>query len=527
MSAQQSFEAVLDLCLDEVRAGRRTVDQCLARWPQHAVALEPLLRTASALGSLATRNSPVDPARSAAFMAALATTPQQRPRSTAWYSRSFGSGLGGWFGALVRVASVAAPVAAVALALLLGRGTPADAATLTVFDGVIERVEGDHWVGVADDAQLPEGARLRTDAAGRAVLTFADGSTVAIDPQTELSIERARVNGSREIVVRQWSGRLWIQVAPYDHPDASFTVRTPDATVVAHGTVFETTITDGKTAVSTVEGAVEVTAGTQKQRVGEGESATARPRSVVPAPERVRAIVSAEIEVSGPFTASLIGPDGRATGTRPDGIVYQQIPGAVFGITSDGQRVQLGAVDAGQYTLVVRRIGEGAGQVRFRAGGVEREFPLDASGAPTPVALRVSSEGGRTLLATPVLTGVPAGAVGPRAGVDAGNVGGTGDAGNARSAPVQERVVVPEQQRAAAASATVRPARPSGTTRPGTPPPATPTVRPQPQRPSAPPAPPVVSPTRPPTVRPDERRSPLATPKPISTPSRAGRLAGQ
>ena len=555
MSTRQSFDVVLDLCLDEVRAGRRTVEQCLARWPQHAVALESLLRTASALGSLVSADAPVNPARRAAFMAALATTPQQRPR---WYTRSFGPRLGAWFGTVVRAATIAAPVTAVALALLLGRGMPAEAATLTVFGGVVERVEGDHWVGVADDAHLAEGMRLRTDAAGRAVLTFADGSTVAIDPQTELAIERARVNGSREIVLRQWSGRLWSQVAPDDRADASFTIRTPDATVVAHGTVFETTIGGGETAVSTAEGEVEVTAGTQKQRVGVGESATARPRSVAPAPERARANVPAEIEVRGPFVASLIGPDGRATGTRPDGIVYQQIPGAVSGFSGDGQHVRLGTVDAGQYTLVVRRTGEGAGQVRFRVGSVEREVALDSIDAPAPLALRVSSEGGRTLLAssvTPATSGfAPAGA-GPRGGADGGNAGsggGPGNAGNAlsaggpRSGPAQERVVVPEKQRerveqqraaaAAAASATVRPAaRPSGTARPGTPPAVPPSAPARPQgAPSAtaPPSPPPSPPLTPPAAAPrreddrDDRTprpagTPAATPvRPLATPQR-------
>lgn len=47
-----SIELILDWCLDDIRARRATVEQCLARYPDRAGELEPLLRTAVALRSV-------------------------------------------------------------------------------------------------------------------------------------------------------------------------------------------------------------------------------------------------------------------------------------------------------------------------------------------------------------------------------------------------------------------------------------------------------------------------------------------
>lgn len=43
------LEGVLESCLNEVRRGTSTIDECLARYPKHAAQLEPLLRTAGRL----------------------------------------------------------------------------------------------------------------------------------------------------------------------------------------------------------------------------------------------------------------------------------------------------------------------------------------------------------------------------------------------------------------------------------------------------------------------------------------------
>jgi ferric-dicitrate binding protein FerR (iron transport regulator) len=397
--ANPTFDTVLDQCLDEVRAGRLTVQQCLDRWPQHAAALEPVLRAALAVTELALPMAPPDPARRAAFMTALRETPQQRPQAWRRALRAFALPLGG----LLRLGAVLVPAAAIAAAaivLVLGRGgSTAEASTLTVFAGNAERVEGSGWVPLHDGERLPEGTRLRTDAAGRVLVTFVDGSTVAVDPQTELTIERAQASGVREIALRQWSGRLWSQVAHDERANASFTVRTADATVVAQGTVFETAIADGETAVSTAEGTVEVQTQRERVRVAAGDAVRARLQALLPR-VAARAGAPAAVTVSAPFVASLIGPDGRATGALPDGAVYQQIPGALSSDPGAGaQRIVLGDVASGEYTLILRRVGSGAGTMVVETEGRERTLPLAAGAETYTLRIRATTTPAQTVLA--------------------------------------------------------------------------------------------------------------------------------
>ncbi len=43
------IEAILDQCLEDIQLGRCTIAECLARYPEHAKELEPLLQAAVAL----------------------------------------------------------------------------------------------------------------------------------------------------------------------------------------------------------------------------------------------------------------------------------------------------------------------------------------------------------------------------------------------------------------------------------------------------------------------------------------------
>jgi hypothetical protein len=44
-----TIEAILDQCLEDIRQRHASIADCLARYPEHAKQLEPLLRTALAL----------------------------------------------------------------------------------------------------------------------------------------------------------------------------------------------------------------------------------------------------------------------------------------------------------------------------------------------------------------------------------------------------------------------------------------------------------------------------------------------
>src|SRR5437867_3149909 len=82
--AEESTAEILDRCLDEVLAGRSTIDACLARYPDLRADLEPLLELATGLAGF--QGQP-DPVRRAAardrFLAALESQPVEVPSTAA------------------------------------------------------------------------------------------------------------------------------------------------------------------------------------------------------------------------------------------------------------------------------------------------------------------------------------------------------------------------------------------------------------------------------------------------------------
>lgn len=474
-----AFESVLDECIDDLRSGRRSLDECLARWPEHASSLAPLLRTAVAAHQLSIAEQPSTAAARADFMRAIRNTTQQRPQ--------------GILGALMDALRMAtrprlmlipgAMTVAFALLLVFGSSAPPRAeasSTLTVFSGAVEVERDGRWTPLADGAGLPTGARIRTSGEGRALLTFADGSTVALDPASELVVEVVLTDGPRQIVLRQESGRLLHQVVPDERPGAAFEVRTASATVSARGTVFETTIEAGETEVSTSDGLVEVVAGAERVNVASGESASAAPQRPLRAvPQTARAAATAMLLVDAPFAASVIGPDGRATGALPSGIVYQQIPGAFSSNPVVGaQRIELSKVRPGEYTLLLRRTAAGEGQMRLSVADAEESVEIGEDGDVLALRLVITSSGGSVSVKPVEIPAV------------------------ARTVPVQqERVVVTERarQRAEELRQSITPA-------------------PQRRQASATPVPTTTASTA--TAAPKESATPRATSTPVAVPAR-------
>jgi ferric-dicitrate binding protein FerR (iron transport regulator) len=410
------FVDVLEICISDIVAGRRTVADCLAEWPQFSDELAPLLEAASAVREQpAVAERPPDPARRAQFMAALRETPQQSPRARPLraISRLFAGPLSlpalalpplglpapGRAGMMASAAAVL--VVALAVTLVLGGGTTtAYASTVTIFSGDVEVLRGDSWQQIDDGATLDEGVRLRTGAGGSAVLTFADGSTVGVEAETELLVELVRLNGNRRILLQQFSGRLWNDVVSDERSGSLYVVQTPDVTVTAQGTLFETAVEDDETTVSTSEGLVEVESGDERTFVAPGEVASAKRRGGI-GPVQASATTGRAfaLTVNAPFTAAIVAPDGKATGVRPDGIAFQQIAGAATSHPSQGsQLLELHRPTPGTYQLHLRRVGEGDGDgevVLTLGNGREMRVPVERLGDAVRIELRVEVVDGR------------------------------------------------------------------------------------------------------------------------------------
>ena len=401
MSARE-FEAILDACATDVLAGRRTIERCLADHPEHAEALAPVLATLAPLRAtvILTPAAAPDPERRAQLMASICATPQDRPTRMERLRHLVTAGHGSRLRLSTRALRVAAAgvsaaaVVLVAVMLTLTAGTPATAATLTIFGGTVEQYAGS-WVPLADGQGVHAGRELHVSPDGAALLTFGDGSTMSLSGGAIVTVEESSAANPRRIRVHQAAGELWHYVRP-GGVEATYTVRTSDAEIVAVSTVFGTMIHDGETEVAAAEGTVRVTAAGDTLDLVAGQRALAATQQLrmltnEATPLQARPIA---LNVDAPFVASVIAPSGAATGALPGGALFNQIAGAVTTSPVNGeQRIQFERLTTGTYDLLLRRIGAGDGVLTVALGDETREVLLESAGDLVRLHIVVSANG--------------------------------------------------------------------------------------------------------------------------------------
>ncbi|MDZ4770216.1 MAG: SH3 domain-containing protein [Chloroflexota bacterium] len=136
------------------------------------------------------------------------------------------------------------------------------AALLEVLDGTVEvrRVNTEQWIAVKIEAIVGVGDHIRTDATGRARITFfADGIETELLADTETRIDS--FNGSEQtfnlnlaVVVGQTVQRIGRAL----DASSSYNVTTPGMSLAARGTLFEVRVEDdGRSAMLVRESTVE------------------------------------------------------------------------------------------------------------------------------------------------------------------------------------------------------------------------------------------------------------------------------
>jgi hypothetical protein len=161
------------------------------------------------------------------------------------------------------LALLAAAIVAGGLALTQDRGA-ASATMLDVYTGTVEVAHaGADFADAVDGQVLGAGDRVRTGPDGEALITFFDGSTLALDPSSAVSLEElaAERSGSIAIVIAQTAGRTWSSVQKLAQADSRYEIRTPALAATVRGTAFEVDVEDEQThTVQTAEGLVRVQA---------------------------------------------------------------------------------------------------------------------------------------------------------------------------------------------------------------------------------------------------------------------------
>ncbi|HEU5316889.1 MAG TPA: FecR family protein [Chloroflexota bacterium] len=242
------------------------------------------------------------------------------------------------------------------------------------------------------------GDRLITGPDSNAVLTFFEGSTFTLTPNTDIVVERLQGDAeSRDFSLRLNVGTIWARVASLVSPAARFEVKASNAVAVVRGSqIGARVLADGSFQCWTREGAmsIETSAGQHASLVA-GETVVVQPdgqlsanRPFEPAASLVR------ITTSGPVWAVLVHPDGGANGVVEPGVTVSQTFGALvspFQRGGEGLAFEVPASQSGTYTLVLEGRAEAADGADFGLVAAALLAPIYA-GTPDATARLLARE---------------------------------------------------------------------------------------------------------------------------------------
>jgi len=380
----------LDDCLER-RLDGESLESCLNDYPELRSRLEPLLTTAAFVAAVP-KVSPSEEFRvssQARLMVRLHEGSHQRKFARARRGEGLLKTLGSACRTLIQALSKPRPLAVpITLLLLLaaagsisviaGIGLPgqpsalASQCTFSVFSGSaqVQLPGSDTWQMAGDGMVLAAGTRVRTAPDSHAMLTFFEGSSITLEPGTDVEIQSVEgsAGSSTDIVLKQWIGKTWSRVVKRLDADTHYEIVTPSACALVRGTLFETEVDSTlSTTIRTTEGLVSVVAEGKEVFLPAGQEASAAPGAAPSEPQPITpASNELMITVGLPAVASVCDPSGASVGYLSDGFAFNQIPGAQSTSPSDGvQVIRVPNPAPGEYSLVLRSAIGGASQVNL------------------------------------------------------------------------------------------------------------------------------------------------------------------
>jgi hypothetical protein len=278
------------------------------------------------------------------------------------------------------VATASAPAVAEAPRLV------ATTATLTVLGGEVEHVPVPAGPArPAGSLDLAEGDRVRTGSDGRALITFLDGTTMTVEPGSEITVRRARVARERaDVSVLVTVGTVWARVASWLGSRGTVSIESHAYTATAHdGLIGGQTRSDGAFVCWTRAGTLRLVRADGRPETalqpGERATAVAGRAAVVESFSVHRSTL--EVVVTGPVLPLLVLPDGqRVAGFVDPGVETNQVFGSLTAIRGGrGRIIEVPAGVAGTYQLVLDAVGEGPYEVAVI--GRFQSLPVYSGGA--------------------------------------------------------------------------------------------------------------------------------------------------
>ncbi len=205
------------------------------------------------------------------------------------------------------------------------------------------------------------GDRILTGPGARALVTFLDGSTATVEPESDVEIRTAQVGGGQQgstVVVQINGGTVWARAVGLADPGSSFSIESNTASATVHsGRIGGRQNPDGSFVCWTKGGelTVEGKHGEPALTLQPGQATTVE-AGQVPAP-RAFAVHQSVLTVStsaGVLPLVQMPDRARVLGFVSPGIEVNQVFGSDSLLNDDGSRVlELPAGQPGPFTLVL------------------------------------------------------------------------------------------------------------------------------------------------------------------------------
>jgi hypothetical protein len=257
--------------------------------------------------------------------------------------------------------------------------TVATAATLTVLGGGVELLRPDgRRAAASSGTSLLAGDRILTPTGSRALVTFLDGTTVTVEPSSDVTVREMDVGGRERSRIQIFitAGTVWARIANLLGGRGTVSLASNTHAAIAHdGLIGAEQRADGSFACWTREGTVELrdASGESLGRLEPGHKATIPPQRA-PVTEEFsvhRGVV--EVVARGPVWPLVVMPDGfRMAGFVAPGIEVNQVFGSLTAHRpGETWIVEVPGGFSGPYRVLLTGVADGAFTVAItgRVGG--------------------------------------------------------------------------------------------------------------------------------------------------------------
>ena len=226
-----------------------------------------------------------------------------------------------------------------------------------------------------DGEELQEGDRIVTGDDSRAIITFFDGSTQALEPDTDITLDDlgSTDSGGLFASITQSLGTTWNSVLKPTGSTSDYRVTTPSAVGAARDTLFLVTVTpSGESEFWSRLGNLFLLAQGESQEVPSGSSSTTDPGEAPGEPEP-KPVAGSEVrlELASAAWMLVVNPDGLAAGILPPGVFVNQIPGTLStDYTQEPQLIDMRDLQEGTYEVYL--LGKESGKYHVSMSGAAK-----------------------------------------------------------------------------------------------------------------------------------------------------------